>query len=67
MAAPTTPAEAAERIALGPKRVQVANQSVDQQSIDEVIKADQFLRGKEAQSKRGLGMRFFKIKPGGTG
>jgi len=67
MAQPETVEEAIEQNALGPKRVQVGNQSVEQQSIDDQIKADQYLAAKKAASKPHLGLRFIKIIPPGAG
>ena len=48
MAQPTTIKDAIEQNALGPKRVQVANQSVEQQAIADQIKADEYLAGMAA-------------------
>lgn len=67
MAKPETVEEAIEQNALGPKRVQVGNQSVEQQSIDDQIKADQYLAAKQAAKKSHLGLRFTKIIPPGAG
>ena len=67
MAKPETVEEAIEQNALGPKRVQVGNQSVEQQSVDDQIKADQYLAAKQAATKSHLGLRFTKIIPPGAG
>ncbi len=67
MAKPESVEEAIEQNALGPKRVQVGNQSVEQQSIDDQIKADQYLAAKQAAKKSNLGLRFTKIIPPGAG
>lgn len=67
MAQPETIQDAIEQNALGPKRVQVANQSVEQQSIDDQIKADEYLAAKQAAAKSHLGLRFTKIIPPGAG
>lgn len=65
MAAPTTIDEAIERNALGPAQVSVAGQTVTSKSIDELIAADEHLKGKEAagSSRPGLGLRLQKITP----
>ena len=67
MAQPESIEEAIEQNAPGPKRIQVANQSVEQQSIDEQIKADQYLAAKQAAAKPQFGLRFTKIVPPGAG
>lgn len=69
MAAPTTTEEALEQAALGPKAVTVGNQSVTQQSVDEIIKADRYAASKRAAAARtsGFGLRFSKIVPPGGG
>ena len=67
MAQPESIEEAIEQTAKGPKRVQVANQSVEQQSIDEQIKADEYLAAKQAAAKPHFGVRFTKIIPPGAG
>jgi hypothetical protein len=67
MAQPETIADAIGQNARGPKRVQVGNQSVEQQSIDDQIKADQYLAAKKAAAKPHLGLRFTKIIPPGAG
>ena len=59
--------EAIEQNALGPKRVQVANQSVDQHEIADQIKADEYLAAKAAARKSHFGLRFTKIIPPGAG
>ena len=67
MAQPTTIEDAIEQNALGPKRVQVANQSIDQQAIADQIKADQYLAAKQATTKPHFGLRFSTIVPPGAG
>ena len=67
MAQPETIQDAIEQNAKGPKRVQVANQSVEQQSIDDQIKADEYLAAKQAASKPHFGLRFTKVIPPGAG
>lgn len=59
MPAPTTPEEAIEQGALGPQSVTVDGNSVTQRSIDELIKADQYLAGKSAASN---GNEFFGMR-----
>jgi hypothetical protein len=67
MPQPQTIDEAIDKAARSPKRVQVGNQSVEQQSVDEQIKADQYLAAKQAATKKCLGLRFAKILPPGAG
>ena len=67
MAQPQTIEDAIEQNALGPKRVQVANQSVEQQVIADQIKADEYLAAKQAAAKSHFGLRFSKIVPHGAG
>lgn len=62
-----TISEAIEETAKGPKAVTVGNQSVTQQSIDEQIKADQYLQSQNAGAVPGFGLRFQKIVPPGAG
>jgi hypothetical protein len=65
MAAPETPEEAIEQNTLGPKRVRIGQQEVEQHSIDDQIKADNHLQGKQAAAanRPGLGLRFQQITP----
>ena len=67
MAQPQTIEDAIEQNALGPKRVQIANQSVEQQVIADQIKADEYLAAKSAAKKPQMGLRFSKIVPPGAG
>ena len=67
MAQPTTIEDAIEQNAKGPKRVQVANQSVEPQAIADQIKADEYLAAKSAAKKAQMGLRFSKIIPPGAG
>lgn len=67
MSEPTTPEEAIEQNILGPKRVQIGNQSVEQHDIASQIAGDNHLAAKEAASKTHLGLRFIKIIPPGCG
>jgi hypothetical protein len=73
MPAPTTPAEALEQAALGPKRVQVGNQSVEGHDLAALIEADKYLAGKRAAAAAAaggtsmFGVRIQPITPGGTG
>lgn len=50
----------------GPKRVKGDAGEVEQRSIDELIKADQYLAAKCASSRSGRGLRITKLIPGGT-
>lgn len=63
MAAPTTIDEAIEANALGPASVTVAGQTVVQKDIGQLVEADEHLKGKEAQTRPGLGIRLQKITP----
>jgi hypothetical protein len=67
MAQPQNIEDAIEQNAKGPKRVQVANQSVEQQPIADQIKADEYLASKAAAKKPSMGLRFSKIVPPGAG
>ena len=67
MTQPTTIEEASEQAALGPARVQVGNQSVDAQSIDELMKARAALAATNAASKPAFGLRFTKLVPPSAG
>lgn len=62
-----TVADAIENNALGPKRVQVGNQSVEQHSIEEQIAADRHGKANTAAGKNHFGVRFIQIVPPGAG
>ena len=49
-----------------PKRVNVDGTSVEQLSIDEQIRADEYLKGQTAVSSAKRGVVFARLKPGGT-
>lgn len=54
--------------AAGPKRASGDTGSIEQHSLREQIEADQYLASKTAASKKGLGIRNFKlVPPGGNG
>ena len=57
MAAPETSAEAVEQAALGPKRVTVNGQSVEQHPIPDLIKAAEFTQKNAASAKSHFGIR----------
>lgn len=57
-----TIAEAAQN----PKAVTVDGTRVEGQTIDELIKADQYLAGKKAANQPNRGLRFNKLVPPGT-
>lgn len=68
-----TPCEDAETIAAAlaenlaaPKRVKGDAGEVEQHSIADLIKADQYMAAKCAASKPGRGLRLTKLIPGGT-
>ena len=67
MTTPTTVDEAIEQNALGPKRVQVGNQSVEQHSIADQILARDAEANETAKSRSDFGIRFTKIIPPGGG
>ena len=67
MTAPTTVSNAIEQNALGPKRVQVGNTSVEQHAVADQIAADQHTKATTAGSKNHLGLRFVQLVPPGAG
>ena len=59
--------ERIEEVASGPKKVSGDEGSVEQLSIDDLIKADRHLSSKRAVSGTRLaGVKFFKIQPPGS-
>ena len=57
-----------EEAASNPRRMSGDLGSVDERSIDELIKADQYLAQKRARAAGGFGLKFLKISPpGGSG
>lgn len=67
MSVPATIADAIEENAKGPQSVSADGVSVSARPIDEQIKADQYLTGKEAATKAHRGLRFTKLIPPGGG
>ncbi len=67
MTVQTTVEDAIEQNALGPKRVQVGNQSVEQHPLQDQIAADNHTKANTAQSKTHLGLRMVQIVPPGAG
>ena len=67
MAVPDDIPDAIEQSALGPKRVQVGDQSVEQHSIKDLIAADNHQQSQTAKSRAHMGLRFTKIIPPGAG
>lgn len=67
MATPETIEDAIEQNALGPSSVTVEGQTVTQKNIDEQIKADTYLAGKDAAGIAHFGLRFAQLIPPGTG
>lgn len=63
---PQTIEEAIELNALGPKMVRRADESVDQHSIEDQIKADQYLKSKDAAATPSRGIRFTKLRSPGA-
>lgn len=58
---------AIESNATGPQSVSIDGNAVTQQTIESQIKADQYLKSQEAQTRKGFGLRFQKIVPPGAG
>jgi ABC-type cobalamin transport system ATPase subunit len=54
-------ADTIETVAGQPKEVQVDGQIVKSQDLEQLIRADQYLKSKEAASKKTSGMRFVKL------
>ncbi len=52
--------------ATAPKRVSGDEGSVEQHSLPDQIAADKYLASKQASQSKGLGIKLFKISPGGT-
>ena len=52
--------------ATSPKSVTIDGTTTTERSIDELIKADQYLRANKARRGGGLGVRFHKIVPHGS-
>ena len=48
-----------------PQRVNIDGNSVDQRSIDDIIKADRYAMTKKAQANRSLGVLFVNTRPPG--
>lgn len=67
MAAPNTIDEAIEQVALGPKRVRIGQQEVEQPDIDQLVKAAQYGKSSTAAGKSHFGLRFTKLVPPGAG
>lgn len=67
MTTPENIPDAIDTNARGPKRVQVGNQSVDQHSIPDQIKADNHGKGETAKNLNHCGLRLRKLRPGGCG
>lgn len=64
-----TPEEAVEEGALNPKRVRIGQEEVESHSLADLIKADDYLTGKDAKTnasaKPAFGLRFTKLVPPG--
>lgn len=61
MSQPTSIEDAIDRNAKGPSSATVAGQTVTTKSIDELIKADQYLAAKAAVKRQGFGIRVGQI------
>lgn len=55
--------DAIDANAVGPKRVQVGNQSVEQHSLKDQLAVRNDAAAREATTKPGFGLRFQKIRP----
>lgn len=55
-----------EEVASSPKKITGDNGSVEEHSIDDLIKADRYLASKRAKAAGGIGVRFLKIKGPGA-
>ncbi len=66
MAEDTTIEEAIETVAEGPAKATIDGDSVEQQKIEDLIKADKYLRGKEASRATGLGLKILGLRPGNS-
>lgn len=69
MTTPTTPAEALEQNALGPRSVTVGDETVVQHSPQDQIAVDRYLASRQASTNgvKGFGLRMQRIKPPGGG
>ena len=69
MTTPTTPEEAIESVALGPKTVTVDGQTVIEHSLPDLIAADRYLQSKATQAAApiGFGIRIQRMVPPGGG
>ena len=63
MTRPTTPAEAIAAAALGPKKVTVGTESVEQFTPAELAAAAQFAAHQTAKAKKHSGLRFARFIP----
>lgn len=67
MAAPTTEEAALLQSALGPKRVRVGNEEVEQHSLRELQEVCDRTAGDTGRTKNHLGLMFRKLIPTGAG
>lgn len=67
MADSTITAEVIEQQALKPSSVQADGITVQRRSVQELIAASNATASERAGKRRGFGLRFAKIKPGGAG
>ena len=59
--------EAIEQNAMGPRRVQRADESVDQHSLAQQIEAAKFLEQEDAAKTPARGLRFTRLRSPGAG
>ena len=62
----TTPSEQIAANALGPKKVSVDGQSVEQHSIQDQIAAQEYLANQKAAKRAHRGLMFTKLVPPGS-
>jgi hypothetical protein len=56
-----------KKAAGSPKRVSVDGQNVDGRSLEELIKADRYMKSQEAAKSPSKGLNFSKLIPPGAG
>ena len=67
MTVPATSSAAVEQVAIGPKKVTVGTESVEQHSIGDLIEAAKYAASQNAKAKKHFGLRFTRLVPPGGG
>jgi len=67
MATPTTAKEALDNAVLGPKKVKVGNEEVEQHSLGDLQSIADREAGNTAGNRNHMGLRFVGLVPPGTG